>query len=88
MLTNTKPRLRRAEASAYLLEHHGIERKPSTLAKLACIGGSPAFQKANRIPYYSPSDLDAWAESVLSEKVRSTSELAMPPVSDNRNQPQ
>ena len=72
----TKPRLRRDEASSYLLERHGIERKPATLAKLASIGGGPLFQKAGRFPLYSPTDLDAWAMSLLSEPVRSTSELA------------
>ena len=43
-------RLRRAEASAYLKEKYYIDRKPSTLAKLACIGGGPRFQSAGRIP--------------------------------------
>jgi hypothetical protein len=60
------PRLRRRAASVYLLETHGIERAPGTLAKLATIGGGPVFQRVGRVPLYSPSDLDDWALSLLS----------------------
>ena len=67
--------LRRAEAAAYLLEKHGIQRKPATLAKLAVIGGGPVFRRAGRVPLYSPADLDEFAASITSEPVRSTSEL-------------
>ncbi len=69
-------RLRRKAASQYLRETHGLERAPSTLAKLAVIGGGPIFRRAGRIPLYSPEDLDAWAESLLSAPMRSTAELA------------
>jgi hypothetical protein len=68
-----KPRYRRAEASQYLAEHHGIRRAPSTLAKLACIGGGPEFQSANRVPYYTPKALDEWAAFLLTGPRRSTS---------------
>ncbi len=67
--------LRRYEASNYLLETHGIRRTVGTLAKLAVIGGGPRFRVAGRTPLYSPDDLDAWADSILSPPVRSTSEL-------------
>jgi hypothetical protein len=60
----------------YLRETHGLERAPSTLAKLAVIGGGPIFRRAGRVPLYSPEDLDAWAESLLSPPMRSTSEAA------------
>ena len=68
-------RLRRTEASTYLLDHWGISRKPSTLAKLAVIGGGPRFRVAGRFPLYEPDDLDEFAESILSPPVRRTSEL-------------
>ncbi|HVW74410.1 MAG TPA: DNA-binding protein [Rhizomicrobium sp.] len=69
--------LRRTEASAYLLEHYGISRTPATLAKLAVTGGGPPFHKANRIPLYYPADLDRWAASIRSPKVRSNAELKL-----------
>ncbi len=71
-----KRRLRRAEASDYLFEQHGIQRTVGTLAKLAVIGGGPRFRVAGRTPLYSADDLDAWADSILSPPVGSTSELS------------
>ena len=68
-------RLRRAEAANYLRENYGIIRKPTTLAKLAVIGGGPKFQRAGRIPLYTLAELDVWAASILSPLVSSTSEL-------------
>lgn len=78
----TKTRMRRGEASAYLLEQHGIHRKPNTLAKLACIGGGPVFQKDGRIPLYTPKWLDEYAERVLSSPMRSTSDIYHDPEAD------
>ena len=66
--------LRRTAASDYLRETHGLERAPSTLAKLAVIGGGPIFRRAGRIPLYTTDDLDAWAESLLGPPMRSTSD--------------
>lgn len=67
-------RYRRAEASEYLKEKHGIERKPSTLAKYACLGGGPKFHVAGRIPLYPELELDQWATSILSPLKSSTSD--------------
>ena len=67
-------RLRRPEASAYLKERWGIDRKPSTLAKLACLGGGPRFEHAGRFPLYPEPELDAWALSILSPLKSSTSD--------------
>lgn len=75
MTNPTFRRLRRAEASAYLKEKWGIDRKPGTLAKLACLGGGPLFEHANRIPLYPEPELDAWAEALLSPLKSSTSDL-------------
>jgi len=66
--------LRRKAASDYLRETHGLERAPSTLAKLAVIGGGPIFRRAGRIPLYTTDDLDNWAISLLSAPMRSTSD--------------
>ena len=66
--------LRRKAASEYLREHHGVERAPSTLAKLAVTGGGPVFRHIDRIPVYSPADLDEWVASKLSAPMRSTLE--------------
>jgi hypothetical protein len=70
------PKRRRTAAADYIRDTHGIPCSPKTLAKLACIGGGPAFYKAGRIPLYADPDLDAWAQSKLSKRVMSTSELA------------
>ena len=65
----------RNEASTYLFDRWGISRKPATLAKLACIGGGPVFRRANRSILYERVDLDAWAGSILSPPMSSTSEF-------------
>lgn len=68
-------RLSRTESSTYLLLQHGIRRKASTLAKLASVGGGPAFRKIGaRHVAYDKSELDRWAEALLSREMRSTSE--------------
>ena len=74
MLKAGKPRLRRWEASRYLLDQYGIEMAVATLAKLACLGGGPPFQKAGRLPLYPVDLLDVWAVARLGPVVRSTSE--------------
>jgi hypothetical protein len=68
--------LRRTAASNYLDEVHGLHRAPSTLAKLAVIGGGPIFRRAGRVPYYSTEDLDDWVASKLSAPMLSTSDTA------------
>lgn len=69
-----KPRLRRWEASQYLELVHGLRVAPSTLAKLACIGGGPIYRKAQRTPLYERSELDSWVESRLGPPQRSSSD--------------
>ena len=69
-------RLRRSEASEYLAERWGISRVPSTLARLACEGGGPQFERVGKIPYYRPDDLDDWVRSLLSEPLITTKEYA------------
>ncbi|MBR0787767.1 DNA-binding protein [Bradyrhizobium manausense] len=67
----------RKEASNYLFERHGIRRSYEYLATLACKGGGPVFRKDGpRRAIYTGADLDAYAASVLSKPMRSTSEAA------------
>ncbi len=70
--------LRRKAASDYLQETHGLERAPSTLAKLAVIGGGPIFRRIGRVPLYLMDDLDEWVASKLSPPMGSTSDTASP----------
>jgi len=67
-------RLRRTEASTYLKTQWGITRAPTTLAKLATLGGGPRFEHAGRFPLYLASELDAWAQALLSPLKSSTSD--------------
>jgi hypothetical protein len=68
--------LRRKAASIYLRETYGLERAPSTLAKLAVLGGGPPFRRMNRVPLYAEDDLDKWVESKLGPRILSTSDQA------------
>lgn len=56
-----KPRLRRTEASEYLLLAHGITVAAATLAKYASVGGGPSYQVSVRTPLYPTTELDRWA---------------------------
>lgn len=73
-MTTIKTYLRRDKAAQYLQERYGAYTT-DTLAKLACVGGGPRYQKLGPYPVYTPQDLDAWAESRMSRPVHSTSEL-------------
>lgn len=73
-MTIERPRLRRSEVPAYMMERHGIPVALATLNKLASIGGGPAMQYAGRVPLYTPAALDAWAAARLSKPVGSTAE--------------
>ena len=66
----------RAETAQYITDHW-FPCSPKTLAKLAVIGGGPAFRKAGRVPLYSEASVDGWAESKIGPLVRSTTELAV-----------
>jgi hypothetical protein len=72
-----KPRLRREHASEYLDVVYGITVAPATLAKLACIGGGPRFNKVVRTPLYPREELDAWALKRLGKLRRSTSDYGV-----------
>ena len=70
--------LHRKDAAKYVRDEHGQPCSPKTLAKLAVVGGGPAYRKAGKFPLYEPDDLDEWALAKLSPKVRSSSELRTP----------
>jgi hypothetical protein len=74
------PRLRRSQAVEYLRAVHGIPTTVSTLAKLACVGGGPSFQKFGRTVLYPREELDRWAEARISAVWRSTSEADIPSI--------
>lgn len=67
-------RMRRAEASRYLRQVHGIRLSPQTLAKFATIGGGPRYRADGRFPLYDRTELDAWAERRLGPLRQSTSQ--------------
>jgi hypothetical protein len=77
MDNNDRP-LNRAEAVEYLFRMHGIRRTVGTLAKYAVLGGGPRFRHAGRTPIYPPSELDAYAASILSPLKSSTSDHGGP----------
>lgn len=53
----SRPKLRTAEAAAYLAL--GI----STIEKLRVLGGGPNYYKIGKAVVYDPADLDAWLAS-------------------------
>lgn len=63
-------------ASAHLKQRHGISRSPATLAKLRVVGGGPEFRRVGAHVAYEESALDAWAATLISRPLRSTSEAA------------
>lgn len=64
---------RRKEAAEYLLSEYALQISSQYLAKLAVLGGGPAFYKAGRWPIYERKSLDAWAQGRLGDLVHSTS---------------
>jgi hypothetical protein len=69
--------LNRTEASHYLIEKWRVRCSIAMLAKLAVVGGGPEFRKAGRTPLYPQDGLDSYAQSIMSRRVRSTSELTV-----------
>ncbi len=85
MCPSQLPRLRGFQATEYLEEVHGIVRKPATLAKYRCVGGGPRFQHAGRVPYYTPTELDAYALSIVSPLKSFTGDLCVGVSREPRN---
>jgi hypothetical protein len=77
------PRLmRRQQASEYLLEVHGLQFAPDTLAKFACAGSGPKIYFVNKIPFYRPTGLDVWAKAKISRPTTHAKKYTQP---RNRN---
>lgn len=66
--------LRRKNAAEYLKEKYGFGSE-RTLAKLACLGGGPAFRKAGSIVLYEQEKLDEWALAHIGPSQLSTSDV-------------
>jgi hypothetical protein len=66
--------MRRKQASEYLHKEHGVSLSAATLAKLAVVGGGPAYRKDGRFPLYDQPVLDAYALARLGPLRSSTSE--------------
>ena len=65
----------RAEASKYLRDVHGMRYSVRSLDNAAWRGDGPLFRlQSGRLAIYEIGDLDTWARSRLSPKMRSTSE--------------
>ena len=67
--------LNRIQASGYL-ESLGLKVAPTTLAKWACVGGGPAFQKFGRLVRYTRPVLYEWATERLEPAKHNTSQDA------------
>jgi hypothetical protein len=70
----SEARYRDRRGAAHFLTERGYKTAPATLARLACVGGGPAFRRFGRRPLYDEGDLLAWAQSRLSPPMQSTSE--------------
>jgi hypothetical protein len=68
--------MRRKVASEYLFEVHGVSLSHATLAKLAVVGGGPAFRKDGPFPIYERGELDTFATARLGPLRASTSSMA------------
>jgi hypothetical protein len=68
----------RAEAARYVRERHGIPCEPTYLAKLACIGGGPVYQRLDgRWAIYPEQSLDEWAQSRISKPLRKAADVPL-----------
>jgi len=65
---------RRAEAAQFLRERFAIPSSSQQLAKLAVIGGGPAYHKFSRYPIYREVDLVDWVNAKLGKSRHSTSD--------------
>ena len=72
--------LNRKEAAGYV-RAKGLPCMPSTLGKLATLGGGPLMRKFGRSVVYTATDLDAWVASRMSPPKSSTCD---PGQSDSR----
>lgn len=73
MSSDKKGGMQRRQIADFLTEQ-GYRIAPSTLAKLAVIGGGPAFRKFGSRPIYDPDESLEWARSRTTSRRSSTSD--------------
>ena len=66
-------KLDRREAAKFLSER-GFKIATTTLAKYACLGGGPVYEKFGRRPLYTEASLMEWVASKMSGQRQSTSD--------------
>jgi hypothetical protein len=74
-------------AAEWLLRERGIERKPTTLAKLRSQGGGPPFYRIDGSVRYLVPDLDAYAMSLICGPLRTSREPVGNDAHDSRVMP-
>lgn len=67
------------QASDYIATKTGHRPSENTLKKLRCVGGGPQFRTWGRFVVYPRDALDAWISERLSQRKRSTSDVASRP---------
>jgi hypothetical protein len=68
---------RRRSASAYLSQNY-FPIAPSTLAKLAVVGGGPPFHKVGHVVLYEQTRLDEYAAERIGPELQTTAEADIP----------
>ena len=63
-------------ATEWLFRERGIERKPTTLAKLRSQGGGPSFYRIDGSIRYLVPDLDAYARSLICGPLHTSRDVA------------
>lgn len=71
---NSEAFLSRKEASEYLRREWNISLSVGSLTNMACRGDGPLMVYHSRFPRYSNDDLNTYARSRITPRVRSASE--------------
>lgn len=73
-MTITNPEYLTRAKSADFLTENGYPIKPSYLAKLAIVGGSPTYQIFGNRALYRPEELLSWAKGRLSKPLENSAQ--------------
>jgi hypothetical protein len=87
MIPNSPDALLTRDATANALTESGFPTASPTLATKATRGGGPPFRRFGRRPLYRWGDALEWAESRLSERIRSTLESDSSPLTEPKSSP-
>lgn len=77
MADTTRPKLTRPEAARRIREVHGLPCTPETLATKAWAGSGPPYRLAMGKAFYDPDDVDRWALSRISPRVRKAADARL-----------